>query len=55
MIQAVSLINTINHKLIRWSKLYYVGKRVGFSLARSRWSLEHTENSERIFIFGLIR
>jgi hypothetical protein len=26
-----------------------------FFLTRSRWSLEHTENTERTFIFGLIR
>ena len=26
-----------------------------FSLARSRWSLEHTENTEKLIVFGLIR
>ncbi len=26
-----------------------------FSLTRSRWSLEHTEDTEKIIVFGLIR
>ncbi len=44
-----SLINSINLQQC------YATKGFVFSLTRSRWSLEHAENTEKILIFGLIR